>query len=74
MTDDPKVRHLGDPLLLTIVYTSHRGETAIRKVIPREVWFGVSPYHHRPQWFLKAFDVDKGEERDFAMCDMRGTR
>lgn len=54
-----------------ILYTNHRGETAYRRIIPRSIAFGTSPWHSEPQWLLKAFDVDKQAERDFAMLDIK---
>jgi predicted DNA-binding transcriptional regulator YafY len=54
-----------------IVYTNYKGETAIRLIQPLHIFFGSTPWHPRQQWFLKAYDVEKGEERDFAMTDIR---
>lgn len=51
-------------------YTNHRGETATRKVLPIRLWFGESPWHTGDQWFLQALDVEKNEERSFAMGDV----
>lgn len=52
-------------------YRNHRGVHSARHVAPVKVWFGVSPYHDGPQWFLQAFDLDKGSAtRDFAMKDI----
>lgn len=33
-------------------------------------YYGSSEYHKEPQWLLRAKDLDKGEERIFAMRDM----
>jgi hypothetical protein len=35
------------------------------------LWFGTSEWHPEEQWFLQAFDMDKREERDFALRDCR---
>ena len=61
-----------DTRLLTFTYTNWRGETAERRVDPAvRLWFGSSEWHPEEQWFLQAFDMDKREERDFALRDCR---
>ena len=59
-----------DPL--TIVYTNHRGVTAVRRIWPIAVWYGSNRWHPEPGWLLKAIDMDNGEERDFAFDKMKG--
>lgn len=49
-----------------IGYTNHRGEFAVRVITPVSVWYGETVWHPEPQWFLKALDVEKQAERDFA--------
>lgn len=56
---------------IIIAYTNHRGETRDRHIIPIEVWFGSSQWHEGEQWFLKAYDTKKEEERDFAMLSIK---
>ncbi|WP_234911306.1 hypothetical protein [Allorhizobium taibaishanense] len=53
----------------TLTYTNYRGETAQRTILPRGIWFGATDWHPEPQWLLKAFDVEKGADRDFALKD-----
>lgn len=56
---------------LSFTYKNYRGEVATRAVIPQTVWYGLSPFHDdKPQWFLKAYDLDKQAFRDFAMADI----
>src|SRR3990167_7460763 len=55
---------------IIISYTNHRNDTRERAIIPIEIWFGVSKWHDGEQWFLKAFDLDKQEERDFAFLSI----
>lgn len=55
---------------LRIEYTNWRGETTIRTIQPMSIWFGNTKWHSLDQWFLHALDVDKGEERDFALTDI----
>ena len=51
-------------------YKNWQGETAIRSVVPIEIWYGHTQFHSRNQWLLKALDVDKNAERDFAVADI----
>ena len=52
---------------VTLIYTNWKGITAERTIVPERVWFGVTAWHSEPQWFIEALDVDKNEERDFAL-------
>jgi len=60
-------RSIVDPVELT--YTNWRGETAVRKIRPLHIWFGATDWHPEAQWLLRAFDVEKQAERDFALKD-----
>jgi hypothetical protein len=53
-----------------IDYTNYRGERAVRRIVPREMFFGSTDYHAEPQWLLAAIDVSKKAERVFAMRDV----
>jgi hypothetical protein len=58
---------------LTVVsfdYVNYRGEKSRRNVTPLELRFHSNEYHKEPQFLLRAIDVDKGEEREFAVRDM----
>jgi len=46
-----------------------RGEVAQRRVIIRSFRFGTSDWHKTPCWLMKAFDVEKQEEREFALLN-----
>lgn len=52
---------------IRIDYTNWRGERRIRSIRPISVTYGATPHHSQPQWLLRALDMEKGEERDFAM-------
>lgn len=56
--------------IVLIRYTNWKGVTSDRRVRPVELWFGATEYHSSEQWFLKALDIEKDEERDFAMKDI----
>jgi predicted DNA-binding transcriptional regulator YafY len=62
-----------DELVVVIDYTNHRGDRSTRRIIPdpdQPLWFGVTEFHPEYQWLLDAFDVDKGQDRTFAMKDI----
>ena len=61
-------------LSVVIDYTNHRGERSERWILPREIWFGKSPHHVGQQWFLRADDLEKFAERDFALMSIHSTR
>ena len=56
---------------VNIVYTNYKGETTIRKIIPKEVVFESNEYHKEEQWILVAFDMDKQAKRRFALKDIK---
>lgn len=56
---------------VSFAYTNWKGETSVRRVIPKRSWFGATEWHHEPQWLLWAFDLDKQDHRDFALRDVR---
>ncbi|MBN8625810.1 MAG: hypothetical protein J0M17_10000 [Planctomycetes bacterium] len=56
---------------VSILYTNYRGETALRRVHPKRIWFGGTDWHPEPQWLLDATDVERNVERTFAMKDIR---
>jgi predicted DNA-binding transcriptional regulator YafY len=57
--------------IVRVIYTNHRGEASTRKILPIRMWFGESEWHPNvKQHFLKAWDVEKEAERDFAMCEI----
>lgn len=57
--------------VMKFYYRNWRGETGYRAVTGTPViWYGESSYHKGPQWFMKAYDVDKDDIRDFALKDI----
>ena len=62
-------KHVQPGAPVTLTYTNWKGETALRTIIPRHIWWGFTYYHPEPQWLLTAFDVDTEAERDFALKD-----
>jgi len=59
-----------DTYAVVIRYRNHRGEVALRRIEPRNIWFGSTEWHPREQWLLNAYDHDKQAERDFALADI----
>lgn len=51
-------------------YKNYRGEVAWRSVEPIEIRFGSTDWHPEPQWLLRALDVEKNAEREFAIKDI----
>ena len=55
---------------LNFEYKNWKNETKIRVVIPESIWYGSTEFHKEEQWFLKAFDIEKSADRDFAVKDI----
>jgi predicted DNA-binding transcriptional regulator YafY len=62
------------PDVVTIIYTNWKGVKAKRIIRPIKIWFGHTEYHPEEQWLLQALDVEKNEERHFAMKDIEAWR
>lgn len=59
-------------IILGFRYTNYKGETAYRKVQVNNIFYGTAePWHPEPQWLMNAVDLDKREDRVFAMRDMK---
>lgn len=52
-------------------YKNYRGEINYRRAVVQKIEFTSTEYHTDPQWIMRAFDLDKGDFRDFAMRDMK---
>jgi len=55
---------------LTFEYINWEGKKAIRRVRPIEIWYGKTEWHPKSQRLLRAMDLDKNEERNFAVKDI----
>ena len=55
---------------LRFKYINWENIIGTRKVEPIKIWFGKTKWHPENQWFLKALDLEKKEERDFALKDI----
>jgi predicted DNA-binding transcriptional regulator YafY len=56
---------------LRIEYTNWRGETSVRTIVPLNIWFGSTEWHPVEQWLMRAVDIEKDAERDFALTDIK---
>lgn len=56
---------------VTFTYKNHRGVVSVRLVRPIMIAFGSTEYHTEPQWLLLGSDLDRGEDRTFAMKDIK---
>jgi len=66
----PEAETLLPDIPLSFTYRNHRGDVAVRSAVPLDVRWGSTEWHREPQWLMRALDVDKGVEREFAMRDM----
>jgi hypothetical protein len=57
--------------VVSVLYTNYRGITALRRIIPRRIWFGHTEWHPGEQWILDVFDVEKRAERSFAIAEIK---
>ena len=56
--------------VLKFEYLNWEGKKAVREVEPIKIWYGKTEWHPKKQWFLKARDIEKKAERDFALKDI----
>ena len=57
---------------VVLLYTNHRGETAMRRVLPMAVVFSATEWYPEEQWLLIAYDFDRRDQRHFAMRQIHG--
>lgn len=53
---------------VTIDYTNWRGARSMRRVRPVSIVYENNEWHPETQWLLYAIDLEKGEERCFALA------
>jgi predicted DNA-binding transcriptional regulator YafY len=56
---------------VSVVYTNFKGRTAVRRILPKNFFFGNNEWHKEEQWLLLALDLDEGVERTFAVKDIK---
>lgn len=57
-----------------IDYTNWRGERAERRIRPLGLRFESNEWHPEKQWLLIAVDLDRNEDRTFAMANIHSWR
>lgn len=60
--------------VVIIDYTNWRGERAERKVIPGRFVYEATEWHPEEQWILYAFDVERNNERGFALLNIHSIK
>lgn len=68
MKNPLKKTSIGDDII--IYYKNWKGEESYRNVSVLGFYWGHSPYHEGDQMFMKAWDHDKDQERNFAVKDI----
>lgn len=56
---------------VTILYTNYKGETRYRDIIPKSIEYKSTDWHKEEQWILNAFDIEKNDDRGFAIKDIK---
>jgi len=57
-------------MTISFKYKNWKNIISIRKVKLIKFWIGSTEFHKNKQVFMKALDVNKQEERDFAVKDI----
>jgi hypothetical protein len=67
----PTIEQLLTGEAVQVIYTNWRGVTELRTLRVDHIWRGTTEFHPgEPQILVKAVDLDRGVERDFALKDM----
>lgn len=57
--------------IVFIVYTNYKGKTSVRRIIPKQLFFGHNEWHTEDQWLMVAYDLEKEADRTFALKDVK---
>lgn len=55
---------------IKVKYKNYKGEIGIRNIIPVGVYYGHTNFHHKDQWLMEVYDVEKDAPRTYAMLDI----
>lgn len=58
---------------LKIDYTNYKGLRSTRTILPLNLWYGRSEYHHEEGWFIRAIDLGRDALRDFYLPDIHSS-
>lgn len=64
------MRQMGGGNVIEFDYVNWKGEKGHRRALIKGFYYGATEYHKEEQWLLEAHDLDKNEDRIFAMRDM----
>ena len=53
----------------TVRYRNHRGDISTRRIVPMSIDWRATDWHPTPQYILSAYDLDKMDDREFALAD-----
>jgi predicted DNA-binding transcriptional regulator YafY len=64
------IAHFEEGQTIRFRYSNWRGGVADRHARVIGLLYGSNEWHSEPQWLLKAYDIEKGAVRYFALRDM----
>jgi len=56
--------------IVKVEYKNWRGETAVRTIIPKRIYFGSTDWHPEEAWLMEVFDIDRQAERIYSIKDI----
>lgn len=59
-----------EDLQIEFKYKNYKGEISQRRVLPGRVYFGSTEFHPHPQLLMEGYDLDKKQNRTFAIRDI----
>ena len=60
----------GDVRTMHMQYRNHRGEVAVREVVPGALYWSLTAYYPTERWLMRAWDMEKGATRDYDMGEV----
>lgn len=58
---------------IQVEYKNHANVLATRRIMVDHVWYGSTEWHPQPGLLVNGFDLDKQEDRDYALMDFNLT-
>lgn len=55
---------------IEFIYKNYKGDVSKRRAVVKGVVWESNQFHSEPQWIMVAHDLDKDQERKFAIKDM----
>lgn len=66
-----RIQEIGLDSFIEFDYTNWKGEQGVRVIRFEKIYFGYNDFHAGEQWFVRGYDAEKKDIRDFAFKDMR---